>query len=258
MFWRFQESDHPANPAGMNNEWGGVIEDHYRRCDEIVGKALQYADDETLVLVLSDHGFGTYRREFHVNTWLFENGFLALKHGVDPGEGAGDMLQNVDWGKTKAYSVGFAGVYLNLQGREASGILSQGQAEDVRAAIAAGLTSLQDSQTGAAPVRSVRHRSEVYAGDYASESPDLVLNFAEGYRASSTTALGGIPSEVFEDNVKPWSGDHVVDPDLVPGVFFANRSFRDGSLNMLDMAPTILSTFGVPKGHKMEGGSILK
>jgi predicted AlkP superfamily phosphohydrolase/phosphomutase len=257
MFWRFLEPDHPANGSSLPSEWVGVIEDHYRRCDAIVGRALEYADDESLVLVLSDHGFGTYRREFHLNAWLLENGFLSLRHGVDPGEGAGDLLQNVDWERTKAYSVGFAGVYLNLQGREGAGILSQGAAEDVQVAIAAGLTGLRDSQTGRVPIRSVKRRTEVYAGDYAAESPDLVLNFAEGYRSSSITALGGIPSAVFEDNVKPWSGDHVVDPDLVPGVLFSSRPFRNGSVNMLDMAPTILRAFGVSKGPKMEGDSIL-
>jgi len=258
MFWRFLEPDHPANSAAEGNEWVGVIEDHYRRCDEVVGRALQYADDETVVMALSDHGFGTYRREFHVNTWLLDNGFLALKHGVDPGEGAGDMLQNVDWGRTKAYSLGFAGIYLNLEGRESAGIVSQGSAEDVQAAIVAGLTRLCDTKTGSVPVSNVKRRSDVYAGDYASESPDLIISFAEGYRASSTTALGGIPSAVFEDNVKPWSGDHVVDPELVPGVFFSNRPSRKKGVNMVDMAPTILNAFGVPKGSKMEGGSILE
>jgi predicted AlkP superfamily phosphohydrolase/phosphomutase len=258
MFWRFQEPDHPANALGLESKWKGVIEDHYRRCDAIVGRALKYADDDTMVMVLSDHGFGSYRREFHVNTWLLENGFLTLKHGAEPGDKAGDLLQNVDWERTKAYSVGFAGVYLNLQGREGTGILSQEAAADVQAAIMAGLADLRDSEMGAMPIRSVKSRSEIYAGDYAAESPDLVINFAEGYRASSTTALGGIPRLPFEDNANPWSGDHVVDPALVPGVFFSNRPFRNDNATMLDMAPTILHALGVPKGEKMEGGSLLK
>jgi predicted AlkP superfamily phosphohydrolase/phosphomutase len=176
---------------------------------------------------------------------------------VDPGEGAGDLLQNVDWENTKAYALGFAGIYLNLHGREVAGILQQGSAEDVQAAIISGLSGLRDSQTGSMPVRSVKRRSEVYAGEYATESPDLVINFSQGYRASSVTALGGVPSAVFEDNLKPWSGDHVVDPDIVPGVFFSNRPLRNGNVSMLDMAPTILSAFGVSKGPKMEGDSIL-
>ena len=258
MFWRFQEPDHPANVLGLETRWKGVIADHYRRCDAIVGRALEYADDDTMVMVLSDHGFGTYRREFHVNTWLHENGFLALKHGVKPGDEAGDLLQNVDWERTKAYSVGFAGVYLNLQGREGAGVLSHGDAADVQAAIIAGLNGLRDNDVGTKPIRSVNTRSELYTGDFAAESPDLVMNFAAGYRASSTTALGGIPRAPFQDNVKPWSGDHVVDPALVPGVFFSNRPFRTDNVSMLDMAPTILQTLGVPKGEKMEGGSLLQ
>ena len=111
---------------------------------------------------------------------------------------------------------------------------------------------------GTKPIRSVNTRSELYTGDFAAESPDLVMNFAAGYRASSTTALGGIPRAPFQDNVKPWSGDHVVDPALVPGVFFSNRPFRTDNVSMLDMAPTILQTLGVPKGEKMEGGSLLQ
>ena len=258
MFWRFEEPDHPANAAGLDPGWKGVIEDHYRRCDAIVGRALEFADDDTIVLVLSDHGFGSYRRAFHVNTWLFENGFLALKQGVEPGEEAGDLLRNVDWDRTKAYAVGFAGIYLNIQGREGAGILSPPAAADVQAAIIAGLQDLRDTETGATPVRGVKSRSEIYAGECASESPDLVINFAEGYRASSLTALGGISGVSFADNIKPWSGDHVVDPALVPGVFFANRPFRNDSVNMLDMAPTILHALGVPKGEKMEGGSLFR
>jgi len=211
-----------------------------------------------VVMVLSDHGFGSYRREFHVNAWLLENGFLALKHGYAPGDEAGDLLQNVDWERTRAYSVGFAGVYLNLQGREGAGIVAQGAAAEVQAAITAGLSDLRDAETGKMPIRSVKSRAETYTGDYAAESPDMVMNLAEGYRVSSITALGGIPRVPFEDNVKPWSGDHVVDPALVPGVFFSNRPFRSNNVNMLDMAPTILQTLGVPKGEKMEGGSLLK
>ena len=256
MFWRYREIGHPANRSGSAGEWQGVIEEHYRKCDEIVAKALEYADDDTLVIALSDHGFGSYFRDFNVNTWLLQNGFLTLKHGLEPGEGAGELLQAVDWERTRAYSVGFAGVYLNLKGREAAGIVSPSEAVDLEAAIKAGLETAQDSEGGGNPIRSVKSRAEVYAGDYAAESPDLVINFEGGYRASSKTALGAVPRAVFEDNEKPWSGDHVVDPALVPGVFFSSRPFREGAVNMLDMAPSILSALDVPAGDKMEGGSV--
>lgn len=257
MFWRFREPEHPANAGAMSAEWCGVIDDHYRRCDAIVGRALEYADDRTLVIVLSDHGFGSFQRRFNVNAWLHENGFLALKNGARRGEGTGDLLQSVDWSRTKAYGLGFAGIYLNLEGREAEGIVSRDAATEVADAIAGGLKGLSDPGRGQPAIRSVMRREEVYAGAYAGEAPDLLINFAGGYRTSSLSALGGISEEMLEDNVQRWSGDHVLDPELVPGVLFMNRSFDTRLVSLLDMAPSILAALGVEPGPEMEGRSLV-
>ena len=123
MFWRFREPDHPSNhhhndgAAAFNH----VIEDNYRSCDAIVGEALEHADDQTLFLVLSDHGNNSFQRGIHLNTWLHDNGFLALQKGVSPGDAAGDFFRGVDWENTRAYALGLGGIYLNLQGREGRG-----------------------------------------------------------------------------------------------------------------------------------------
>src|SRR5688500_14876204 len=85
MFWRFGEPDHPANKHGVSAELANVIRDHYCQCDAIVGRALDRADERTLVIVLSDHGFNSFQRGMHLNTWLHDNGFLALKGGAKPG-----------------------------------------------------------------------------------------------------------------------------------------------------------------------------
>jgi hypothetical protein len=119
------------------------------------------------------------------------------------------------------------------------------------------LVGLVDGEGGAAPVRSVATREELYRGPYAHESPDLVVNFADGYRVSWGTALGAVPQGQFEDNVKKWSGDHLMDPALVPGVLFMNRGFRGDGASLLDLAPTILAALGTPSGSAMEGGSLL-
>lgn len=256
MFWRFREPEHPANVGTMSAEWCGVIDDHYQRCDAIVGRALDFADDRTLVIVLSDHGFGSFQRQFNVNTWLYQNGFLALKKGARPGDTAGDLLQGVDWSRTKAYGLGFAGIYLNLDGREAEGIVSREAAAEVTAAIVGGLTGLRDPSRGRPAIRSVMRREDVYSGAYAEESPDLVINFAGGYRTSSHSALGGVSEQGFEDNVQRWSGDHVLDPELVPGVLFLNRPFDAHGVRLVDMAPTILDALGVEPGPEMEGRSV--
>jgi hypothetical protein len=127
----------------------------------------------------------------------------------------------------------------------------------VKAAIIKGLTGLADQVQGREAIRRIVTREQVYAGPYADESPDLLVNFAEGYRVSWTTALGGIPEGHFEDNVKKWSGDHIIDPCLVPGVLFMNREFHGESAHMVDLAPTILAALGVPRGQAMEGSSLL-
>src|SRR2546422_6226252 len=79
MFWRFREPGHPANNGGSCKEMTRVIEDHYRRCDDIVGRALAHAEEDTLCIVLSDHGFNSFQRGVHLNTWLLDHGFLALR-----------------------------------------------------------------------------------------------------------------------------------------------------------------------------------
>jgi predicted AlkP superfamily phosphohydrolase/phosphomutase len=247
MFWRSRNGQ--GEP--------GVIEGHYRACDAVVGEALQYADDETLFIVLSDHGMNSFRRGAHLNTWLHDNGLLALKNGHKPGEEPGEFFHDVDWSRTKAYALGLGGIYLNLKGREERGIVERDDADAVTRAIVKGLTGLRDEARGEAAIRSVMTREDLYAGPYAHESPDLLVNFADGYRVSWATALGGVPGGHFEDNVKKWSGDHLMDPALVPGVLFMNRAFRGDGARLLDLAPTILAALGIPKGSAMEGGSLL-
>jgi predicted AlkP superfamily phosphohydrolase/phosphomutase len=255
-FWRFRDPTHPANEgqpvAGMER----VIEEHYRACDALLGDVFEHADDQTLVVALSDHGMCSFRRGFHLNTWLYEQGLLALKDGVTPGEAAGDFFRGVDWERTKAYGLGLGGIYLNLHGREAHGVVKEGEVEAVKAAISDGLTGLRDPQTDSVAILRVSSREEMYSGPYAAEGPDLMVNCAEGYRISWATPLGGLGEGLFEDNHRKWSGDHAVDPTLVPGVLFANRPIRDGG-NLADLAPTLLSALGVPKGQAMEGESVL-
>ena len=253
MFWRFQEPGVADVPAHL----AGAITEHYRACDAIVGTAMQHIDDQTLFVVLSDHGMNSFQRGVHLNTWLHDQGLLVLQDGIAPGDEAGDFLRHVDWTRTRAYALGLGGVYLNLKGREGRGIVDDAEAATLKEAIVNGLTGFGDPVRGKVAVRGVVTREQVYSGAYVNEAPDLLVNFAEGYRASWATALGGVPSGHLEDNVKKWAGDHIMDPCLVPGVLFMNRRFRGDAARLLDLAPTILAALGVPKGSAMEGGSLL-
>jgi predicted AlkP superfamily phosphohydrolase/phosphomutase len=257
MFWRFQEQEPLTRRGNVTKDFSKVIDDYYRKCDQIVGKALHFADDQTLFFALSDHGFNSFQRGMHLNTWLYDNGFLALRNGAKPGEECGEMLKQVDWDRTKAYALGLGSIYLNLKDREANGCVDPAEAGEVKRAIAQGLTGLIDPQLGKEAIRSAISREQIYSGTHAVEAPDLIVNFSEGYRASWSTGLGGVPEGHFEDNVKRWSGDHIIDPQLVPGVLFMNHRFNGEGARLVDLAPTILSALKTPKGEKMEGESLL-
>jgi predicted AlkP superfamily phosphohydrolase/phosphomutase len=265
MFWRFREPDHPANrpsadtgdgSAQRSQDYAAVIEDHYERCDRIVGEALAAADDRTLVVVLSDHGFNSFQRGVNLNTWLYENGLLALEPGVRPGDDAGEFLREVDWARTQAYALGLGSVFLNVAGRERDGIVAPGDAPALARRIADGLSGLVDHARGTVAVRGVRTRDEIYTGACAAESPDLVVNFNAGYRVSWSTALGGVPEALVEDNVKKWGGDHIIDPALVPGVLFMSDAFRADGARLVDLAPTILDALGAPVSPDLEGRTL--
>ncbi|MEP7380611.1 MAG: alkaline phosphatase family protein [Gemmatimonadota bacterium] len=260
MFWRFREPDHPANAEDRHRggEFGRVIEDHYRRCDEVVGEALRAADDETLVLVLSDHGFSSFQRGVNLNNWLHAKGYLALRRGEAPTAGHGDFFRSVDWERTKAYALGLGSIYLNLAGRERDGIVPPSGADALARRLSEELAGLPDPARAARAIVGARTGHALYRGPFAEESPDVVVNFNVGYRVSWNTALGGFGDELIEDNQRRWGGDHIVAPELVPGVLFSSRALNVGAASMVDLAPTILRALGVPPTSAMEGTSLLR
>ena len=261
MFWRFRDPGHPFHEPDLARDFSRQVEEHYRHYDAMLAVVMDQADDDTLLVVLSDHGFGTFRRAVHVNTWLWEQGLLVLRGSHKPDEELGEAFREVDWGKTAAYAVGLSGIYLNKKGRERDGVLGEnGEAERVRRAILDGMTGLADSATGRIAVHSAARAEEVYSGAYAAEAPDLLINYAPGYRVSWQTALGGMPRDVFEDNRRRWSGDHMIDPLAAPGILLMNRAVApDAAMpDIRDMAPTILAHFGVAPHSAMEGKSLLR
>ena len=258
MLWRFRDREHPGFEPDLSPELATRIEEHYRRCDALLSPVLDKADENTLLIVLSDHGFGTFRRAFDTNTWLWQNGLLALKDGRKPGEDLGDGFAAVDWSKTYAYAVGLGGIYLNFKGRESGGILEEGsEAERVRNAIQTGLAGFPDPQTQRVAIRSVSRREALYSGAFVENSPDLLVNFHRGFRVSWKSAVGGFSHSMLEDNMRRWSGDHIVDPESVPGILFMNRASLHKQARIIDLAPTVLNYLGVAVPESMEGASLL-
>lgn len=235
MFYRGFDEGHPLH-ATTSKEARGAIEWIYREADRIVGKTLGMLAPEERLIVLSDHGFSTFRRSVHLNRWLVEQGFMTLKSGQPPSE---SLFTNVDWARTKAYAAGLNGIYVNLQGRERLGVVRAGEVARVKQEISEKLRGFVDPVTGSPVVLNVYDAASIYEGGETGHAPDLVIGFAAGFRASWQTALGGVPAPLIEDNRKNWSGDHCVDPALVPGVLFT--SFRmDGNLGSIAEVPELI------------------
>ncbi|MFA6955552.1 MAG: alkaline phosphatase family protein [Thermoanaerobaculia bacterium] len=263
VMWRLMDEKHPAYDAEKAKVWGDAVLRSYQLMDAIVGDAMKAADEQDAALiVMSDHGFATWRRSINYNTWLAQHGYLAVKTGVEAKErnlevlfDHGEFWENVDWSKTKAYALGLGNIYINLKGREAQGIVDPAEAEAIKKEIKAGLEALVDEETGEHPVSRVVTREEIYREFDPNMIPDLFAANNAGYRVSWQTSLGGIQKDLFSTNARTWSGDHCsVDPRLVRGIFFYNRKLATGREPYIaDIYPTVLDYLNVKAPYKLDG-----
>lgn len=252
MFWRYIDPKHPSPREDARFE--SVIPDMYRKMDGLIGRVTEKLGKDDLLIVLSDHGFSSFRRGINLNTWLMQQGYLVLKEG---GRTGADYFQDVDWSKTRAFGCGLTGIYLNLKGRERTGIVEAVDAESLLQEISQKLEPITDPVNGQRGIRRIYQARKVYRGLYTEEAPDLIIGYEPGYRVSWDSITGMIEEEVFSDNLKAWSGDHQVDPSLIPGVLFSNRSIRSESPHISDLAPTVLDLFAVSVPKYMEGKVII-
>ena len=252
MFYRYLDPSHPANAGKDTERWKDAIPQVYQRMDRMLGDLMPELDrEDTAFVVMSDHGFTNFRRGVNLNAWLKENGYLFLKEGC---ETSGDWFESVDWSRTRAFSLGLTGMFINRKGREASGIVEEGAEYDaLKAELIEGLKNLTDPATGKRCVIDVFGATDFFDGPYRFDAPDLILGYDGGYRNSWDCATGAVPREVFSDNTKSWSGDHCVDPRIVPGVFFSNRPITSETPNILDLAPSTMTLFGVQPPRYMQG-----
>lgn len=261
ILWRALDPQNPAYPGSEASRLAQYVEQAYQLMDEIVGEVQEKLGPEDVLVVLSDHGFSTWRRSFHINTWLAREGYLALTAPSGQVENLenlfnrGQFWPNVDWGRSRAYHLGLGGLYINLAGREKFGTVAPGEEyEALRRELAARLEALVDPATGAHPVSRVFLREQVYKSFDPKLIPDLIVTTSQGYRISWQSALGGMPDRLFEDNARVWSGDHcTLDPAVVPGVLFVNRPLLRRDLSMLDVYPTLLKLLGVKSSEPLSG-----
>ncbi len=256
MFYRTFIPDHPGNKGRDVETYKNVIEDMYVKMDGLVGRAMEKINEDDLFFVLSDHGFESFVRGVNLNAWLREEGYLVLK---DDRKVSGDYFEHVDWSKTRAYTVGMGGIYLNRKGREARGIVKPGkEAEALKKELKEKLEGYMDEERDEMAIQKVGISSNLYKGPYLGAGPDLLIGYCRGYRASWAAATGGIEETIFQDNDKAWGGDHCIDPELVPGVIFSNREVGVDDPGIEDLAPTTMSMFGLKPPRHMEGRPIIQ
>jgi predicted AlkP superfamily phosphohydrolase/phosphomutase len=251
MFWRYLEPGHPAGKNRDSAEHRDAIQKLYEHNDALVGRVRARLRKGDVLVVISDHGFTSFRRGVNVNAWLLANGYLHLK---GDGNGTAEWLHDVDWSRTRAYALGLTGMFLNLEGREAQGIVAPGAAaQRLKDELVAKLSGLVDSEKGMVGITEAFDTAKLYQGPYLGNAPDILLGYNSGYRTSWDCATGVVAGPVFEDNTKAWSGDHCVDPRQVPGVFFCNHAIDVDDPALMDVAPTALELFGITPPAQMDG-----
>jgi predicted AlkP superfamily phosphohydrolase/phosphomutase len=264
MFFRYLDPEHPANRGKDTEKHKDVIFDLYRKADDLVGRTLQRLGPRDVLLVVSDHGFKTFQRGVNLNSWFRQNGYLFLKS--DPAEGplpaipAGRRFEagDIDWPRTRAYTNGLAGFYLNIKDREHDGCVEPGQVSALKRLLISQLRNLNDAERGGAAITDLWASEDVYRGPYRDNGPDVIVGYRPGYRADWDAAVGAVSGQVISDNTRSWSGDHCMDPRQVPGVLFSTRPFTATRPSLEDMAPTVLDLLGVPVPAHMTGRSIFQ
>jgi len=251
MFWWDSQAKHPTRSAAGAKEYFNHLKGIYQRMDSVVGEIVKRYGDEATVIVMSDHGFANFRRQFNLNRWLRENGYIQPA-------GCTSVLSDVDWSGTRAYGLGINGLYINLRGRERDGIVEPGrEREELVVELISKLEAVTDVD-GRQVIRKVHRSDQAYVGGATELAPDMIVGYRRGYRASWDTCLGEMGSEVLSDNDIAWSADHCADVSEVPGVVFSNRPVAAKSPSLVDIAPTILTEFGLKVPSAMQGKNVLR
>jgi predicted AlkP superfamily phosphohydrolase/phosphomutase len=297
MMWRHGDAAHPGHDEELAQvpatSWTGrdgskladTVEDMYLRIDPALGKVRERLGDDVTIIVMSDHGFAPYHREFSLNTWLVDNGYLVLREGVEKELPRNDPKHQdvflfvpgtVDWSKTRAYGMGFNGLYLNLRGRELddpdtkddeSGIVDSGaESRALLAEIKQKLESVVDPETGKRPILHCDLASDIYTGDRLKDAPDLLVGYDSGYGNSDSSSTGQIPHELLVDNspanhggkLGTFNGNHLMHPEVVPGLLLTNRPVRTGSFRLEDLTVEILRQYGIERPGHMSGSLVLE
>jgi predicted AlkP superfamily phosphohydrolase/phosphomutase len=261
LFYRFRDPRHPAHdPQAIATffEKTGIddpIFESYRWMNDTVAEVRRRLGPHDVLLIVSDHGFHSFRYGMNLNTWLAQEGYLVLAdearssrlRDLDELFRRGAETSHIDWTRTRAYALGLGQIYLNLTGRERDGVVKPEEREALLEEITAKLRAAKGPDDAYA-LREIYRAERIWSGVRMAEAPDLQCAFAEGYRVSWQTALLGVPPALFEPNKRPWSGDHCSnDQRETPGILLSSVPLEPGADPGIEqIAPTVTWLFGAP------------
>ncbi len=250
MLWWDTAAPHPYRSESEAKHYFDRLKDLYVRMDAVVGDLIKRYGNRAHLLILSDHGFGNFRRQFNVNTWLRDHGYLGPADCTS-------VLTDTEWSESRAFALGLNGIYLNLKGRERHGIVEPGEErERLLAEIIQRLEEVKDAD-GRRVIRKVYRSDREFAGSALRYAPDLIVGYARDYRCSWAACLGDITQDTLLDNDSAWAADHCMDASEMAGILFSNRPIKSESPALIDLAPSILKAFGCRVPSCMTGKNIL-
>lgn len=241
VLWKHQDPEHPAHTTAEASHYGNSIVDLYAKMDQVVGIALTHLHPDDQLYVLSDHGFAPQRRAFNVTTWLAQNDYLAYES--DAALKTSSLFSGIDWSESRAYGLGFNGLYINLHGRESAGIVAPQDYHALVNELRAKLLSLEDR--GQRVFAHIYRPEDIYHGPYLDRAPDLILGYAPPYGPSDESVLGTPSEQVITDHTDGFSGHHAVDLHFVPGVLFSTRTFNAKKPRIEDVTATLIHEFNI-------------
>lgn len=292
FLWSDMEAPHSAHQPADQSCLGSALRYHYEVLDRAIGQIMVKLPENTLLLLISDHGFNGVGRRFYLNRWLQDRGYLVLHKGKTQAKHPLERLaflknipltryikrtflpqswgpaqlktanfsRPIDWTKTRVYFAPDGGLRINLQGREPQGIVKPSEYESLREVLIAELCKVTDPDTNNSPIAAVYTREQLYQGAYVQKAPDLIVEPQRdqptvdcNYVLDTNLQGVGIPFASSE----PYSGNHAPE-----GIFIGwgtpvtvHQSLPD--LHLMDVAPTILAAMGVPIPDNMDGDVLL-
>jgi len=289
MMWHLSDEGHPqfqqakalANADSSawsgreGSTWKDILHDLHIKMDPILGRLRQRVGEDTLIFVMSDHGFAPYSRKFSLNRWLYDEGYLVLKDGFEPELPKSDpdykqvfIMNSVDWSKTRAYGMGFNGLYLNLAGRELdnedteedeSGIVQESERRALLDELKAKLEAVRDPKDGTQVVYVADITEDVYSGGRIPEAPDIQVGFNSGYGNSDASSTGRVPNKLLEDNLGgTFNGNHLMASEVVKGTLITNAPVQEGSHSLRDLTVEILKQYGIAPSVNQTGHPVLR